>query len=221
MKITRQQNRRLRWWILFLINLAPLMYWLYMVFNVVLMDPYIYGPEPGEVLIHWLGHTSMVMLIIVLFLRPLAQWQKSLKWLMQFRRMFGLSLYGYLSLHLAGYLVFDQNLQWSLIGGDIIKSPYLIIGLLAWLLVTPLAITSLHVTRKMMSSKGWKRLHRLVYTVAVLAIVHYLLLIRANWLYPAIYSAIVIGLLLIRLPSIQRLRSTDVLALLNKFSKHG
>ena len=112
----------------------------------------------------------------------------------QFRRMLGLFAFFYVSLHLAVYLIFDQFFDWSAIAADVVKRPYLTVGFAAFLLLIPLAITS---TRGMMKrlGKNWQRLHRLVYLIAVLGVLHYAWLVKADLSEPLLYGGVLAMLL--------------------------
>jgi len=111
--------------------------------------------------------------------------------------MLGLFAFFYLTLHFLTWVWLDQELGWSNILADIVKRPYVTVGFTAWLLMLPLAVTS---TRGMMRRLGrnWQRLHRLVYAIAVLGVLHYIWLVKADLLEPLIYSGVLAVLLLVR-----------------------
>mgnify|MGYP001827030306 CR=1 FL=1 len=112
--------------------------------------------------------------------------------------MLGLYAFFYATLHLCSYVILDQFFDWSAIIKDIIKHPYITVGFLGWLLMIPLALTS---TKKMMARLGnrWKKLHRLVYLIAVLGVLHFLWLVKADLSEPLIYGLVLGVLMLIRL----------------------
>lgn len=154
------------------------------------------GANPVEKVTHRTGDWSLRFLLITLSVTPLRilfDWQI----LMRFRRMFGLFAFFYVCLHFATYLVFDHFFDFSEIVKDIIKRPYITVGFSAFLMLIPLALTS---TNKMMKRLGrnWRRLHQLVYVVAVCGILHYLWLVKADLLQPLIHAAILLVLLGVR-----------------------
>ena len=155
------------------------------------------GANPIEAVIHTTGDWTLRLLLISLSITPLKIITGNAYWI-RFRRMLGLFAFFYASLHLCSYVVLDQFFDWSEIIKDIIKRPYITVGFLAWLLMIPLAVTS---TRKMMSRLGsrWKRLHKLVYWIAALGVLHFLWLIKADLREPLLYAGILAVLLLVRL----------------------
>ena len=117
---------------------------------------------------------------------------------LRLRRMFGLFSFFYVCVHLTTYLVLDHFFDWDEILRDIIKRPYITFGMLAFVLLLPLAVTS---TNKMMKRMGrrWKSLHKLVYLIAVLGVLHFILLVKADLREPIIYAVILLTLFVVRL----------------------
>jgi methionine sulfoxide reductase heme-binding subunit len=154
------------------------------------------GANPIEEVIHQTGDWTLRFLLLTLALTPLRMFTSSGKWL-QFRRMIGLYAFFYATLHLLAYVVLDQFFDWSGILKDIIKHPYITVGFLAWLLLIPLAVTS---TKGMMKRLGrrWKLLHRLVYLIAILGVIHFTWLVKADYREPLIYGLILSVLLGLR-----------------------
>lgn len=155
------------------------------------------GANPVETLSHRTGDWSLRFLLLTLAITParrLTGWNR----LQQFRRMLGLFAFFYVSLHLAVYLIFDQFFDGPAIVADVIKRPYLTVGFAAFLLLIPLAVTS---TRGMMKrlGKNWQRLHRLVYLIAVLGVLHYAWLVKADLTEPLLYGGVLAMLLGYRL----------------------
>jgi len=151
------------------------------------------GANPFEVLTRNTGLWTLRLLLLTLLLRPLAELLKQ-RWLLRLRRMLGLFSFFYAGLHMLTYLWFDQFFDWSEIGVDIAKRPYITIGMLAFVLLIPLALTS---TRAMMRRLGrrWQILHRLVYVIAPLGVLHFFLLVKADIREPLLY-AVILALLL-------------------------
>ncbi len=154
------------------------------------------GANPIEKITHRTGDWSLRFLLITLTITPL---RKIFGWkqLVRLRRMFGLFAFFYVCIHFSIYIVFDHFFDVNEIAKDIVKRPYVTVGFTAFLLLIPLAITS---TNKMMKrlGKSWKQLHQLVYVIAVLGILHYLWLVKADVLQPVIHAIILLILLSVR-----------------------
>lgn len=156
------------------------------------------GANPIERITRFSGTWALRMLLIALMATPL---QRSLGavWPFRIRRMLGLFGFFYVTLHLSSYTVLDQFFDWYEIYYDLTERPFIMAGMAAFVLLIPLAITS---TRKMMRRMGkrWKQLHRLVYLIAALGILHYFLLIKLGWFEPTIYLLLYVALMLMRMP---------------------
>lgn len=154
------------------------------------------GANPQEHLIRSLGDWSLRFLCITLAVTPLRVITGTPA-LARFRRMLGLFTYFYVVLHLLAYSVFDKELVWADIAKDIGKRPFILVGFTAFLLLTPLAITSFNRAVKALGAKRWQALHKTVYAVAALAILHFFWM-RAgkhNFAEVAVYAAILATLL--------------------------
>jgi len=174
----------------FLLCLVPFVYLLVGVFTESL------GANPVEYLAHRTGDWSLRFLLIVLAVTPLRRisgWTSLLK----IRRMLGLFAFFYVSVHLLVYAVLDLGLDWGHLAEDILERPYITIGFTAWVLLIPLAVTS---TNAMMRRLGrrWKRLHQMVYLIAILGVVHYWWLVKKDIQEPVIYAVIYLILMLMR-----------------------
>lgn len=130
------------------------------------------GANPQEFLIRSLGDWSLRFLCITLAITPL-RIITATPALARFRRMFGLFTYFYVVLHLLAYSVFDKELVWAEIAKDIAKRPFILVGFTAFVLLTPLAATSFNRAVKALGAKRWQALHKLVYAVAGLAVLHF------------------------------------------------
>ncbi len=156
------------------------------------------GSDPVAQLQHRSGDWALRFLLLTLAITPLRRltgWNKSVR----YRRMLGLFAFFYASGHLFVYLVMDLGSQyWSQIFAEIVKRPYITVGFTAWLLLLPLAATS---TKAMMKRLGrkWQRLHRLVYLIAPLGILHYLWLVKSDIRQPLLYALAFIVLMVLRL----------------------
>ena len=154
------------------------------------------GANPAEALLRSTGDWTLRALCLVLSITPLRM-LTGLVALARVRRMLGLFVYFYALLHLLAYSWFDMGFDMSDIAKDIVKRPFILVGFAAFLLLTPLAITSFNRAIKALGAKRWQALHRLVYGVALLAILHFFWM-RAgknNFAEVAVY-ALILGTLL-------------------------
>lgn len=154
------------------------------------------GANPAEALERSSGDWTLRMLCVVLAITPLRTIAK-LPSLAKFRRMAGLFVYFYAVLHLLAYSWFDMGFDVAEIVKDIIKRPFILVGFIAVVLLTPLALTSFNRAIKALGGKRWQLLHKLVYVVAILAVVHFFWM-RAgknNFAEVAVYAAILGSLL--------------------------
>ena len=178
------------WWMLLLVGLLPF-FWLVLM---TLQDQL--GPNPTEYLTRATGDWALRGVCVVLAVSPLRVWSGWPEWL-RFRRMLGLLVYFYAVLHLACYAWFDMGLEWADIVADIPKRTFILVGFAAALLLTAMALTSFNRAIRWMGAARWQQLHRSVYAVAVLAVLHFWWM-RAgknNFFEVGVYAAI-LGLLL-------------------------
>lgn len=155
------------------------------------------GAEPIKALEHALGLWSLKFLIASLCVTPLRD-VAGVR-LIAYRRTLGLLAFYYAALHLVAWLVLDQGFAWDAIVKDILKRPYITIGMVAFLILIPLAATSNATMIKRMGAAAWQRLHRWVYVAAALATVHFVMVVKAWPPEPLVYAAIVAALLAYRL----------------------
>ncbi len=154
------------------------------------------GANPAEALIRSLGDWTLRALVLVLLITPLrvtAGWPQ----LARFRRMAGLFVFFYASLHWLAYVWFDMGFVWGDVLADVPKRPFILVGTLAWLLLLALAATSFNRAIRWLGAARWQRLHRAVYAVAVLAVLHFFWM-RAgknDFAEVAVYAALLGGLL--------------------------
>lgn len=154
------------------------------------------GANPIEKINRRTGDWVLYMLLLTLAITPMKK-LTGIAAVVRYRRMIGLYAFFYVLMHFSSWLVLDQFFDWSEIWKDIAKRPYITVGFSAFLLLIPLAVTS---TNAMMRRLGrnWKRLHRLVYGIAVLGIIHYLWLVKADNREPLIWASVLAVLLLMR-----------------------
>lgn len=176
--------------LLFILCLMPLAWVVWDGFNDTL------SADPIEEILHRTGIWALRMLLITLAMTPLKHLTGRFEWI-RLRRMLGLFTFFYATLHLTTYLWLDIQFNWSQFFEDIIKRPYITVGMAAWLLMLPMAITS---NRFMLRRLGklWKRIHRAIYLVILLSSLHFLWLVKSDLTEPLIYTAIGLSLLLFR-----------------------
>ena len=143
------------------------------------------GADPVAMLLHTCGRWTLNFLMITLCMRPLRDFTHSVIWL-RFRRMFGLFAFFYVLLHFSVYLLLDQEGKVGALWQDIVKRPYITIGMLGLLLLIPLAVTSTAKAQRRLGRR-WTRLHRLVYVVAVLGVWHFWWQVKKDVREPLLY----------------------------------
>ena len=169
--------------------LAPLTWLILRLFRIA-------GPivaDPGNQVVHTLGNTGLTLLLITLTVTP-ARILTGLNWLLRLRRLLGLFAFFYLALHVSAFATFDLRFQWGLIFGEIVKRPYLTLGMLAFVMLIPLAVTSTRGWQRRLGRK-WVSLHRLIYPVAILGVWHFWWQVKADISEPQLYAAILAVLL--------------------------
>jgi methionine sulfoxide reductase heme-binding subunit len=160
------------------------------------------GPDPGKVLVDRLGLGTLILLLITLSMTPIQRLTGWAGWI-AVRRQLGLWCFAYVVLHLSAYLVFILGLDWSQLGVELSKRPYIIIGSLGFLCLLMLAVTSNRYSQRRLGVR-WKKLHRLAYVVLGLGLLHMLWIVRADLKEWAIYASIGALLLVLRVPSVTR-----------------
>ena len=156
------------------------------------------GANPIEALTRGLGDWALNFLLITLVITPLRR-VTNWSWLGRLRRMLGLFAFFYAVLHVAGYVVLDQWFAWDEILKDIAKRPFITVGFVTFAILTVLAATSTNGMVRRLGGLRWQRLHRTVYLAALLAVLHYVWMVKIDVAQPAVYGAIVAFLLGIRL----------------------
>jgi len=164
------------------------------------------GPDPAKALSHMSGEWALCFLIITMAITPLRIITRSSEWV-HYRRMMGLFVFFYAVLHLLIYCVFLLGLQWQDLWADILERPYITVGFGAWLLLLPLAVTS---TKRWQRKLGrqWSRLHKLIYIVSALVLLHIIWQARSDLAEPLVYVLIFSVLMLFRLPVVKRFFNT-------------
>lgn len=155
------------------------------------------GSNPIEAIERSTGFWALFILLLCLSLTPIRLITK-VSWPIQFKRLIGLMSFFYAFVHVIIYIWLDHWFDWNEIADDIVKHQYLVVGFFAFILLIPLAMTS---TNKMMSilGKRWKSLHRLVYLIALLGLLHFLWLVKKDMTEPLTYLFIFAILMSIRI----------------------
>ena len=178
--------------VLFILILFPSLLWAYQFVTGNL------GVNPIEKLMDELGLMALRLIIITLMITTLSN-IRPLKSIVVLRRMIGLFAFYYVCLHFSTYIVLDHFLDMQFIIQDIIKRPFITFGFISFLFLIPLASTSTNNMIKRLGFKLWKKIHYLIYPVAILASMHFYVLVRADKTEPVIYMGIIILLLLHRI----------------------
>jgi sulfoxide reductase heme-binding subunit YedZ len=175
---------------IFFLSLIPFLLILYkIIFNKL-------GPEPVKEITHFTGEWTLLFIIFTLSMSPLKKITKLNIWI-SFRRMLGLFLFFYATLHMLTYVAIDYRLDFQSISKDILTKKFIFVGFAAWILLLPLAFTSSKKVMIYLKDK-WKKLHRLIYIISILGIIHFIWLVKKDLTEPLIYAAIVVILLLFR-----------------------
>lgn len=156
------------------------------------------GANPIEKITHLTGFWTLTFLLISLTatpIRKLGGWF----WPIRLRRMLGLFAFFYACLHFLTYLVLDQFFDWSAIGADIAKRPYITIGFTAFVGLLPLAVTSNDKMTRKIGGKNWRRLHSLIYPIAIAGVFHFIWLVKKDLTTPLIFALLLTLLLGMRL----------------------
>ena len=175
---------------LFFLSLIPFFLILYkIIFNRL-------GPEPVKEITHFTGEWTLLFIIFTLSMSPLKKITKLNIWI-SFRRMLGLFLFFYATLHMLTYVVIDYRLDFQSILKDVLTKKFIFVGFAAWVLLLPLALTSSKKALIYLKDK-WKKLHRLIYIIAIFGVVHFIWLVKKDLTEPLIYAVIILILLLFR-----------------------
>jgi len=161
------------------------------------------GADPVEAVIHFTGIGALNLLLITLCVTPLAKVLKQ-GYLLQTRRVLGLYAYTYALFHLLNFIAFEVQFDGALFISEVVKRPYITVGMLAFILLTALAVTSVNKLKRKMG-KSWQRLHNVNYLIVVLVTIHFYWSVKSELTSPLIYFALVIALLLFRRKKIKGL----------------
>ncbi|WP_108861822.1 protein-methionine-sulfoxide reductase heme-binding subunit MsrQ [Ruegeria sp. Alg231-54] len=190
MQTLNQILRRIPVWLVYLLGALPAPWLFYQGLTGGL------GVDPIEALEHRYGELALQLLIVVLAISPLRRFF-GLN-LLKFRRALGVLTFAYVSLHLLVWLVLDVQLP-SQIWADILKRPYITVGMAAFILMIPLAVTSNNLSLRKLGAR-WRILQRLVFPAAILGGLHYVMLAKGFQIEPLVYLSLTVSLILLRIP---------------------
>ncbi len=189
--------------VIFILSLLPLLLLSFQYYANML------GANPIEAITHQTGDWTLRFLLLTLTATPLRRitgWN----WLIRIRRMLGLFAFFYASLHLITYFWLDQFFDWPEIWLDILDRPFVTVGMLGFILLLPLAVTSTNAMMKRLG-KNWKKLHRLAYVIPALGVIHFWWLVKADVLEPLIYGLLLAVLLAVRFRKIPAFKKAGML----------
>ena len=153
------------------------------------------GANPVEFVTRATGVLALLFLVITLLVTPLRKllgWS----WLHQHRRLLGLYAFYYGAAHLLTYLAFDRDWKLQTVFADILKRPFIAVGMVSSALMVPLAVTSSHAMIKKLGGKRWALLHRLTYVIAIGGVIHYYIIVKSDTTYPILFgiaTAVLLG----------------------------
>lgn len=176
----------------FLAALGVPLYWLYLGWLLAL------GPEPGKWLLDHLGQGALVLLLLTLAMTPLSRLTGWPHWL-AIRRQLGLWSFAYATLHIACFVLFIMGAQWQRLPAELLERPYVMVGALAFPGLLALALTSNRWSMRRLGA-GWKSLHRLVYPILLVVLLHMLWVVRSDLGLWALYMCLASALLFFRTP---------------------
>ncbi len=183
--------KKLPAWPLYIVGVIPAVVYFYWAVTNQL------GADPLLALERRLGRWGLQLLMLTLLVTPLRRFAGIN--LLKFRRPFGVLTFIYVSLHLVTWLVLDKQFFWGEILRDITRRPYIILGVTAFTILLPLAMTSNDWSVRRLGAGVWRRLHRLSYVAVLLGAAHYLLVVKAWPLQPIVYAILAVALILVRI----------------------
>ncbi|NIZ61979.1 protein-methionine-sulfoxide reductase heme-binding subunit MsrQ [Sedimentitalea sp. CY04] len=195
-----QTLRRVPTWVIYMLGMLPAPWFFYQGLTGAL------GVEPIKALEHKYGELALQLLVVSLAITPMRT-HLGIN-LLKFRRAVGLLCFFYVSCHLLVWLVLDVQLLDQIVA-DIIKRPYITIGMAGFVLMLPLALTSNNWSIRRLGPM-WRKLHKATYVIGLLGAVHFVMLVKGVQLEPLIYLAVIIGLLALRLPGRRSSTTTPV-----------
>ena len=161
------------------------------------------GADPVQRVIHFTGIGAFNLLLVTLTVSPIAKKFK-LGYLLQARRLLGLYTFSYAFMHVLNFLAFDLQFAWSLFFNEVVKRPYITIGMVTFILLAALAVTSLNSIKRKMG-KSWQKLHNYSYLIAILVSVHFYWSVKSELISPLFYMLLTLVLLALRYTKLKAL----------------
>jgi sulfoxide reductase heme-binding subunit YedZ len=175
--------------VIFILCFLPASYMFYAVF-LALRGENILGPDPPLTLALLSGEWAIRILVLTLALTPIRYlFNSPVVW--RYRRMIGLYAFFYVTLHLLVFLMFLLQWRWADIGSEIVERPFITIGFAAYVLMVPLAMTSFNYAQRKLG-RNWKRIHRSIYVISILAVLHVVWIVRSSYGDSVLYGGLVI-----------------------------
>lgn len=184
------QARRVPTWVVYVLGLVPLGF---LVWGAIFGG---LGPDPVKAIERGLGERGLQFLLASLAITPLRRVGLNL---LRFRRALGLLAFIYVTLHLVAWVWLDMGLRWSEMLADLTKRPFVIVGMIGFLVMIPLAATSWNGAIRRLGAAAWKRLHKLAYVAILAGVVHLALLSKVWTTEVLVYFGLALGLLAVRL----------------------
>ena len=186
-----QFARKIPTWVMYLLLTLPLAALIFQLVSGGL------GFDPAKEFEHETGELTLKLIILGLAITPLRKYLKLN--LLKFRRAIGVMAFVYVTVHLFAWVALDMNLRWGQMWEDIWKRPYITIGMVAFVLMIPLAVTSNNASLRKMGAAAWRKMHKAVYLIAVLGAVHYIMVQKVWEVEPMAYLAVILALLASRI----------------------
>lgn len=183
--------------LVFAASLIPFGYLVYALYSDTVLGTQLLTTDPVQKLDRELGDWTLIFIVLTLAVRPAADILKRNEFV-AYRRMIGLFALFYAVLHVTSYLSFHLKLDLAEFLKDIAERPFITVGMIAFTLLVPLGITSTKGMIRRMGGKAWRRLHMAVYLIAALGVVHFYMMIRADFSRPYVYGGLVLALLAFR-----------------------
>jgi methionine sulfoxide reductase heme-binding subunit len=190
--------------LVFVASLGPIFWIVFALWSDSTLHTNYLGKDPTQNINRELGDWALIFIVITLAVRPIGQAFKPLRDLVAYRRMVGLFVFFYAFLHVLFYVIIDLEGLFNIASAgaafidDIIKRKFITIGIIALILLLPLAITSTKGMIRRMGGRQWQRLHMLIYFIAPLVVLHFYMMIRAGFSRPIIYGSLIAALLAYR-----------------------
>ena len=205
-KLSQKTSRRIFKPLVFLVALLPLARLLFALYSDTVLGTRLLTNDPVQKLDRELGDWALILIIVTLTVRP-ARELLGLGELIAYRRMIGLFAFFYVLLHLSSYTILNLQFNLDEFLVDVAKRPFITIGVINFVLLASMAATSTRGMIRRLGGRNWRRLHMLIYGVTVLGLIHFIMMIRADFSRPFIYGGCIAVLLGYRLWAVRQNRA--------------